>query len=153
MKTATVETPLGPVAIGVEGEGVAEVQLHARAPAEDDDALLREAKRQLAAYFEGRLRAFDLPLGAVGTPFQRAVWEALVAIPFGETRSYRDLALAVGKPAAVRAVGAANGRNPIAIVVPCHRVIGADGTLVGYAGGLPTKRWLLAHERGERALL
>ena len=120
----------------------------------DDPAheVLAEAMRQLAEYFAGERRAFDLPLDPVGTEFQRAVWTGLNAIPYGETRSYAALAAAIGRPGASRAVGAANGRNPLSIVTPCHRVIGANGTLTGFAGGLAVKQWLLAHERGERAL-
>lgn len=102
---------------------------------------------QLAEYFAGTRSAFDLPLAPVGTDFQRAVWRALDAIPHGQTRSYADIARAVGRPSATRAVGAANGRNPISIVTPCHRVIGASGALTGFAGGLAAKEWLLARER------
>jgi methylated-DNA-[protein]-cysteine S-methyltransferase len=109
-------------------------------------AALAAAASQLRAYFAGELRAFDLPLAPVGTPFQRAVWDALRAIPYGETTSYGELAALLGRPGSARAVGAANGRNPIAIVVPCHRVIGADRTLTGYAGGLDAKRTLLRLE-------
>src|SRR5690606_32152543 len=109
--------------------------------------------RQLDAYFRGTLRTFDLPLAPQGTPFQQTVWEALRHIPYGQTVSYGELARRVGRPAAVRAVGLANGSNPIAIVIPCHRVIGANGTLTGYGGGLPTKQALLALERGQRTLL
>lgn len=115
-------------------------------------AVLAEAVRQLTAYFAGERRVFDLPLDPVGTDFQKSVWIGLNAIPYGETRSYAALAAAIGRPGASRAVGAANGRNPLSIVTPCHRVIGADGTLTGFAGGLAVKRWLLAHERGEPAL-
>ena len=114
----------------------------------DANPLLAEAVRQLRAYFAGSLRSFDLPLDLVGTEFQRRVWIELTRIPYGETRSYRDVARAIGAPNAVRAVGAANGANPVPIVVPCHRVIGAGGKLVGYGGGLPLKRRLLALERG-----
>ena len=109
--------------------------------------LLDAAEAQLAAYWQGRLRAFDLPLDLHGTPFQRRVWQALQAIPPGSTCAYHQLAAAIGLPHAARAVGAANGANPLAIIVPCHRVIGSHGDLVGYGGGLPIKRWLLAHER------
>jgi methylated-DNA-[protein]-cysteine S-methyltransferase len=108
---------------------------------------LREARAQLAAYFAGKLLTFDLPLAPRGTEFQRTVWDELLRIPYGDTISYADLARRIGKPSAMRAVGAANGANPIALIVPCHRVIGADGTLTGYGGGLPAKRWLLDHER------
>jgi methylated-DNA-[protein]-cysteine S-methyltransferase len=100
----------------------------------------------LDQYFAGKLRQFDIPLAPRGTAFQLAVWEALTHIPFGETIAYRDLAIRIGNPTAVRAVGAANGANPIPIVVPCHRVIGADGSLTGFGGGLDTKRRLLRHE-------
>ncbi|WP_160154158.1 methylated-DNA--[protein]-cysteine S-methyltransferase [Microbulbifer sp. ALW1] len=104
------------------------------------------ASDQLAAYFAGERQSFDLPLDAAGTPFQQSVWRALCAIPYGETRSYRELAEAIGNPKAVRAVARANGANPLSIVVPCHRVIGADGTLTGYAGGLEMKARLLVLE-------
>ncbi|AQQ68375.1 methylated-DNA--[protein]-cysteine S-methyltransferase [Microbulbifer agarilyticus] len=104
------------------------------------------AFEQLEAYFAGELQSFDLPQGAAGTPFQQSVWRALCAIPFGETRSYRELAEAIGNPKAVRAVARANGANPLSIVVPCHRVIGADGSLTGYAGGIEMKARLLALE-------
>lgn len=115
----------------------------ARAPAR-----IREA---FAAYFDGRIDALDgLPWRTNGTEFQRAVWSALCEIPAGETWSYSRLAARIGRPAAVRAVGLANGSNPISLVVPCHRVIGADGTLTGYGGGLPRKQWLLAHEGAGR---
>jgi len=108
--------------------------------------LTDSAAEQLGAYFRGELQSFDLPLDAAGTPFQQSVRRALCAIPFGETRSYRTLAEAIGNPNAVRAVARANGANPLSIVVPCHRVIGADGTLTGYAGGLEMKARLLALE-------
>lgn len=111
------------------------------------NALSRETRQQLAAYFAGKLTRFDLPLNATGTAFQQQVWAALCDIPYGETRSYGQLANAINKPKAVRAVGAANGRNPISIIVPCHRVIGANGTLTGYAGGLSRKAWLLELEK------
>ena len=112
---------------------------------------MADARRQLGEYFEGKRRSFDLSLAPRGTAFQHAVWKQLRAIPYGETISYGTLARRVGNPRAARAVGHANGRNPIAIVIPCHRVIGADGGLVGYAGGLPMKRWLLEHEGAETA--
>jgi len=116
-------------------------------PEETPHPVLDEAECQLAAYFAGRLRQFDLPLDFRGTEFQRRVWAALLAIPFGETRSYGAIAAAIGRPAASRAVGAANGRNPISIVAPCHRVIGGSGKLTGFAGGLEAKAFLLDHER------
>ncbi len=115
--------------------------------AEDDGhPVLAEAERQLRAYFDGRLTAFDLPLDFRGTAFQKSVWAALLTIPFGETRSYGAIARQIGRPAAARAVGAANGRNPISIVAPCHRVIGSGGQLTGFAGGLAAKARLLELE-------
>lgn len=111
---------------------------------------LPETRRQLAEYLAGERRAFDLPLAPRGTDFERRVWEALLAIPYGETRSYLEIAAAIGRPAACRAVGRANGRNPIAVVIPCHRVIGSDGSLTGYGGGLPLKRFLLDLENSGR---
>lgn len=122
-------------------------QASAQAVEGRSDVLVRTAA-QLAEYFAGERQAFDLPLGPLGTSFQQRVWRALTRIPYGETRSYGELARSIGRPAASRAVGAANGRNPIPIIVPCHRVIGANGDLTGYGGGLPIKRWLLDHERG-----
>ncbi|MFJ9538375.1 methylated-DNA--[protein]-cysteine S-methyltransferase [Streptomyces sp. NPDC101225] len=113
-----------------------------------DDTLFAEAEQQLKAYFAGELTEFTLPLSLHGTPFQRAVWDELRRIPYGETRSYGQLADALGRPSASRAVGLANGRNPIGIIVPCHRVVGADGSLTGYGGGLERKRRLLALEGG-----
>jgi methylated-DNA-[protein]-cysteine S-methyltransferase len=109
-------------------------------------APLAESVRQLNQYFEGIRREFDLPLRMAGTAFQQRVWRELTEIPYGTTWSYGELAKRIGKPSASRAVGLANGRNPISILVPCHRVIGADGSLTGYGGGLERKRWLLAHE-------
>ncbi|MBZ5619243.1 MAG: methylated-DNA--[protein]-cysteine S-methyltransferase [Acidobacteriia bacterium] len=111
-----------------------------------ENGLLREAVRQLAAYLQGELRKFQLPLDFQGTDFQKRVWRQLETIPYGETRSYMQIAEAIGRPQAVRAVGAANGANPIPIVVPCHRVIGASGKLVGYGGGLALKKRLLELE-------
>ena len=105
-------------------------------------------RQQLDAYFAGELQTFDLPLHMAGTPFQKQVWQGLLTIPYGTTISYAELARRIGRPGASRAVGAANGRNPIGIIVPCHRVIGANGTLTGYGGGLDRKEWLIAHEAG-----
>lgn len=112
------------------------------------NARLAQLRRELGEYFAGTRRRFDVPLAAPGTPFQRRVWDELCAIPYGATKSYAELARRVGSPSAVRAVGRANGMNRLAIVLPCHRVVGADGALVGYAGGTRRKRWLLEHERG-----
>jgi methylated-DNA-[protein]-cysteine S-methyltransferase len=159
----SVATEIGTIRLGVcacsaapEGEALAVVELPAprhRDPRLDADALpstgavLDAATVQLREWFAGRRTTFDLPLAPAGTPFQLAVWSRLVTIPFGETRSYADIARAIGRPTAVRAVGAANGRNPLPIVVPCHRVIGRNGSLTGFAGGLDTKRYLLDLER------
>lgn len=117
-----------------------------------DHPVLVETEAQLRDYFAGTRTRFDLPLDAVGTDFQKRVWAQLLAIPFGETRTYGEIAHAIGSPNAVRAVGGANGRNPLSIVAPCHRVIGGNGTLTGFAGGLEAKRYLLAHEGLELAL-
>ena len=105
--------------------------------------VLLQTQRELDAYFARQLQAFSVPIAPQGTPFQRSVWAALTTIPYGATRTYAQQAQAIGQPAAIRAVGAANGRNPISIIVPCHRVIGADRAMTGYAGGVPAKRWLL----------
>lgn len=121
-----------------------------RAP---DNPVLALAKRQLAEYFARRRREFELPLDPQGTPFQRAVWKAIAAVAYGETISYKELARRAGHPGAVRAVAAATGRNPLGIIVPCHRIVGADGSLTGYAGGLARKRALLALESGTGDLL
>lgn len=117
----------------------------------DDDAF-DDARRQLAEYFTGARTRFDLPLHAGGTPFQQRVWAALLDIPYGETASYGQTAAAIGAPTASRAVGLANGQNPISIIVPCHRVVGAGGALTGYGGGLAAKRWLLTHEAAHAGL-
>jgi methylated-DNA-[protein]-cysteine S-methyltransferase len=111
--------------------------------------VLAAAAEQLAQYFAGERKDFDLALGAIGTSFQQLVWRALTTIPFGETWTYGELARSIGRPSASRAVGAANSKNPLGIIVPCHRVIGASGELTGYAGGMPAKKWLLDHERGQ----
>jgi methylated-DNA-[protein]-cysteine S-methyltransferase len=138
----------------LEGHDRMADQLRAWAPRLSRAADPSGVTSALRAYFAGALHAIDaLPVTFEGTPFQESVWRALRTIPCGETRSYGQLARAIGKPAAVRAVGLANGANPIGIVVPCHRVIGADGSLTGYGGGLERKRWLLAHERGDLSLL
>ncbi|WP_019833041.1 methylated-DNA--[protein]-cysteine S-methyltransferase [Sphingomonas sp. PR090111-T3T-6A] len=120
---------------------------------EPDNALLCETQSQLGEYFTGGRTQFTVPLDFHGTDFQKSVWAALLQIPFGETRSYAEIARAIGNPAAIRAVGAANGRNPISIIAPCHRVIGSNGALTGFAGGLPAKQHLLALENPQRSLL
>ncbi|MBI5069848.1 MAG: methylated-DNA--[protein]-cysteine S-methyltransferase [Deltaproteobacteria bacterium] len=150
----SLESPVGRLRIVTCADGLTEVSFGAgaaRGAEAPGHPLLRRAATQLAEYFAGTRQEFELPLAAAGTPFQRAVWKELCTIGFGVTCSYAELAKSLGKPSAARAVGAANGQNPIAIVVPCHRVVGADGTLTGYAGGLLAKRWLLDHEREVRA--
>jgi methylated-DNA-[protein]-cysteine S-methyltransferase len=147
----TIESPIGELLLVSDGRALTRLQMAPRdrdLPRDcvRDPAALRDAEEQLEAYFAGELSEFDLPLAPRGTGFQRRVWSALLDIPYGETASYGQIAAAVGRPDAVRAVGATNGRNPIAVIVPCHRVIGADGTLVGYGGGLPRKRLLLELE-------
>ncbi|MDD5704675.1 MAG: methylated-DNA--[protein]-cysteine S-methyltransferase [Kiritimatiellae bacterium] len=155
MATRIRQTALGRIGIEV-GQGhirrlfFASATESARDGSDDDGdaALLKEAFRQLDAYLDRRLRDFDLPLAPAGTPFQQKVWSALRKIPYGRTASYKEVAVATGHPGAARAVGGANGRNPIAILIPCHRVINADGALGGYSSGLEFKRRLLALERG-----
>jgi methylated-DNA-[protein]-cysteine S-methyltransferase len=142
-----IDSPIGPLLLTAAGGRLTGLFMSPAAPppgaVRDADGVLAAARDQLGAYFAGAAREFDLPHGAHGTDFQQAVWSGLAAIPYGETRTYGQLAAAIGRPAAVRAVGLANGRNPISIVVPCHRVIGADGTLTGYGGGLERKQFLL----------
>ncbi|HEY3060703.1 MAG TPA: methylated-DNA--[protein]-cysteine S-methyltransferase [Chloroflexota bacterium] len=148
--TKIVGTPIGEILLVGNGTAVTELLLPDAwtCPTEQPDAVLEEAARQLAAYFARQREEFDLPLAPQGTTFQQQVWQALQHIPYGATTSYSALANTIGKPGAARAVGLANGSNPIAIIIPCHRVIGASGTLVGYGGGLPRKRWLLDLESG-----
>src|SRR6476469_7753136 len=155
MRYSFIPSPVGPLLLAADQAGLRLIEFDSpRHPVNrdsewqraDDDALLREAAAQLDDYFAGKRRTFDLPLAPRGTEFQLDVWQALRAIPYAETISYAQLATRIGKPSAMRAVGAANGRNPLPIVVPCHRVIGADGTLTGFGGGLPTKHFLLKLE-------
>ena len=153
MRYAVIESPIGDLLAARDDVGLTEVQFPAgrhpqvaRTGWVRDDAAFDDVRDQFARYFAGSLTEFDLPLNPVGTAFQKRVWAALVQIPYGETRSYGKTAVAIGVPSASRAVGLANGRNPIPIIVPCHRVIGANGSLTGFAGGLDTKRWLLSHE-------
>lgn len=154
--TQLTETPVGPILVAGDAAGLQHVAFGA-GPAgtallcpqpewELNERPLREAVRQLQAYFRGQLRAFDLPLAAQGTAFQQRVWQALCEIPYGSTASYGEIACQIGQPTAARAVGMANGRNPLAIIVPCHRVIGSSGQLVGYGGGLHHKQTLLRLE-------
>jgi methylated-DNA-[protein]-cysteine S-methyltransferase len=147
-------TPIGDLLVAKNGGGVlAEIRFaHDGHPApapktwSRDDRALADVVKQLRAYFAGELREFELPLAAHGTAFQERVWGRLRAIPYGATTTYGAIARDIGHPEAVRAVGAANGANPIPIVVPCHRVVGSDGSLTGFGGGIEVKRWLLAHE-------
>ena len=148
-----MDSPVGPILLARVEAGLTHILFqNTKYPAKmhdhwrEDATGLHDAIAQLRAYFAGKRVGFDLPLAPGGTPFQKKVWDALCEIPCGETRSYGQLAVSLGVPHASRAVGAANGRNPIAIVVPCHRVIGANGTLTGYAGGLNIKKALLEHE-------
>lgn len=146
-------TPVGKLCIGEREGAITRVtwnQIPADA-AEEETELIRKCKQELDEFFRGERTTFDLPLAPEGTPFQKKVWEALREIPYGETRTYKDIAIAVGSPKGFRAVGMANNKNPIAILIPCHRVIGSDGKLVGYAAGMETKTFLLALEQQERS--
>jgi methylated-DNA-[protein]-cysteine S-methyltransferase len=131
---------------GTESEIVSVEFVERHRPEPASNAVVREGVRQIDEYMRGERRVFDLPLGLYGTDFQRRVWQQLLTVPYGQTATYQEIADAIGNPLAVRAVGAANGRNPISLVVPCHRIIGHDGHLVGYGGGLWRKEWLLRHE-------
>jgi methylated-DNA-[protein]-cysteine S-methyltransferase len=155
--TTTMETPIGRLTLTARGGLLAGLYMeeHTHAPElpgpqEQGHQGFEEAIAQIEAYFTGALKRFDLPLSLNGTGFQKQVWAGLLEIPYGETVSYGELAQMVGKPGAARAVGLANGRNPVSIIVPCHRVIGANGGLVGYGGGLDRKIWLLQHEATHR---
>jgi methylated-DNA-[protein]-cysteine S-methyltransferase len=151
---SVIESPLGPLLLAAEDGALTLLwmsplpQRGAGGSDAGDRAVLAAAGEQLDAYFAGDLTAFDLPLAPHGTPFQQRVWAALVEIPFGETTSYGALAERLERPGAARAVGLANGSNPISLIIPCHRVIGSDGRLTGYGGGLDRKAWLLDHEAG-----
>jgi methylated-DNA-[protein]-cysteine S-methyltransferase len=150
---ATTDSPIGELLVLGDAESVHKLLMNGDGSFDDrksgltqDQAAFATTIAQLDEYFAGDRDSFDLPLEPEGTEFQRAVWNALAEIPYGETRSYGQIAASVGRPKAARAVGMANNRNPIAVIVPCHRVIGAGGALVGYAGGLDRKTWLLDHE-------
>ncbi len=152
---STMPSPVGELLLLSDGDSLTGVYMQKQAHWSGmqphwrrDDTRLRAARSQLRAYFADELKSFDMPLNPQGTEFQIRVWNELLNIPFGETISYGELAQRIGQPNASRAVGLANGRNPISIVVPCHRVVGSNGKLTGYGGGLPRKRWLLDHERG-----
>ncbi len=145
----TMDSPLGVLTLLSNGNALTAIRMGDESLAvasQSGDSVLAEAKRQLNHYFAGTLSTFDIPLEPVGTPFQKQVWRALSAIPYGKTASYKDVAVMIGNPKACRAVGMANGKNPICIVVPCHRVINRDGSLGGYTGGLSKKRALLSLE-------
>jgi methylated-DNA-[protein]-cysteine S-methyltransferase len=146
LRVHSVETPAGPLLLSTEDGRLSGVAFAASAEPRSNEPLLLEVEAQLHAYFAGELRRFELPLAPRGTAFQLSVWEALLEIPYGSTTTYSELAASIGRPSACRAVGAANGRNPLAVIVPCHRVIGAAGALTGYGGGLERKRLLLALE-------
>lgn len=155
----TMPSPIGRLLLTATDQGLSGVFMEDHKGGPDpqpdwvhDPARLRPVAKQLAQYFEGSLDTFNVTLDLQGTPFQIEVWHALCRIPFGRTASYRDLAADIGRPNAVRAVGAANGRNPVSVIVPCHRVIGADGSLTGYGGGLDRKRFLLDHEARVKGL-
>ncbi|WP_265433206.1 methylated-DNA--[protein]-cysteine S-methyltransferase [Aeromonas salmonicida] len=154
MRYSFCDSAHGPLLIAIDRDGLRHVEfMQGERPImptqqwRQDDLALAPYVEQFAAYFAGRLQRFDLPLAAKGTPFQQSVWRALCDIPYGKTVSYLEIAQSIGNHKAVRAVGAANGRNPLSIIVPCHRVIGRSGELTGYAGGIPIKRWLLALEQ------
>ena len=156
MPTTIIASPLGPLTLEVSDRGLRSITWHSPDNPEpatrlrgSDDRLFTEVRRQLAAYFAGQLRQFDIPLDLQGTPFQLQAWQALQQIPYGETISYGEQARWIGNPSAVRAIGLANGRNPVPIIVPCHRVIGKSGRLTGYGGGLDRKRFLLELEHGK----
>jgi methylated-DNA-[protein]-cysteine S-methyltransferase len=149
-----LESPIGELLLTGDGESLTGIWMQSHrsewkktTTLRRDDASLATARAQLAAYFAGERTEFDLPLAPEGTSFQRKVWRALCDISYGETISYGELARRIGQPTAARAVGLANGSNPLPIVVPCHRVIGADGSLTGFGGGIERKRWLLEHEK------
>jgi methylated-DNA-[protein]-cysteine S-methyltransferase len=142
----TVETPIGPLLLSADGGRLSRVDFDTGGGRTSAAPLFKEAEAQLHAYFAGELERFELPLAPRGTAFQRGVWQAVGQIPYGSTSTYSELAARIGRPSACRAVGAANGRNPLPVIVPCHRVVGAAGALTGYGGGLERKRVLLALE-------
>jgi len=149
-----IETPIGPLTLVASADALCEVRFPngravgpADGPDEPDHPVLADAARQLGEYFAGARTSFDLPLDPHGSPFQQSAWQGLTTIPFGETVSYGEQARRLGHDGKARAIGAANGSNPIPVILPCHRVIGSDGSLTGFGGGLETKAWLLHHER------
>jgi methylated-DNA-[protein]-cysteine S-methyltransferase len=147
LKTVYIESPVGLLEIRCTEQGVRSVNfVEERAFETDENEFTQLVTNQLTEYFGGKRKVFDMPFDLEGTPFQQRVWQALLTVPFGKTRSYMDIAKAVGDSKAIRAVGTANGSNKIAIIIPCHRIIGSDGSLTGYAGGLHRKKWLLDFE-------
>ena len=155
MNTLCIGSPLGPILLASNGNFLKRLAFiddpsalthHTQAT----DGILEKAQQQISEWLQGQRQVFDIPCAPYGTDFQKSVWSALLTIPFGTTCSYKELAQKVGKPAAARAVGAANGQNPIALIIPCHRVIGSDGTLTGYAFGIQRKQRLLEFESGQR---
>ncbi len=142
-----LNSPIGFIKITANNEAINEVIFVENEKEDNPNALTQEVTNQLMEYFEGKRKVFNLPLSPIGTSFQQAVWEALCSIPYGETRSYGEIAKMIGNPKASRAVGMANNRNPISIIIPCHRVIGASGKLVGYGGGIDKKIYLLDLEK------
>lgn len=151
MKTAVYHSPLGDMELDYEEDAVTALKMAGKeAEGEAPEGLALAVFRELDEYFQGKRKTFDIPLRTHGTAFQEKVWAALRAIPYGEVRSYKEVAEAIGHPKAYRAVGMANNANPIFIIVPCHRVIGSDGSLTGYGGGLPMKKALLSLEKGNR---
>jgi methylated-DNA-[protein]-cysteine S-methyltransferase len=152
MASAAFNTPLGLARINGDVSGLTSVTVSDGYAKEGEPIpdVLKDAVAQLTAYFEGNRKQFNLLLNPAGTPFQKRVWQALLELPYGQTMSYRELSIRLGDVKAIRAVAAANGKNPLCILIPCHRVIGSDGSLTGYAGGLHRKRWLLDHESPAR---
>lgn len=148
-----LDSPLGPVEISASDTGVEFVYFAESKQEISPNQITDQCKQQLIEYFDGKRKEFELPLAPKGTNFQRQVWKKLAGIPYGETKSYSDIAVQLNNPKAVRAVGAANGKNPISIIVPCHRVIGSNGTLTGYAGGLKRKSWLLNLENPQEGMV
>jgi methylated-DNA-[protein]-cysteine S-methyltransferase len=147
---AFYDSPIGTLEVQGTDEGILSIKFtEEKTQVENVSHVVEECIRQLGEYFEGSLRKFDIKIMSQGTEFQRKVWNELTGIPFGKTAAYKDIARSIGNAKAVRAVGNANGKNPCSIVVPCHRIIGSDGSLTGYAWGLWRKEWLLAHERKE----